>query len=624
MKKEKKGIKKKKVTRKIKRAFTLLELLAVIIILGLLILIAIPSVTKYISDSRKETYIDTARQYLKGAANLVNSGKFSMYDTSVTYYIPSTCIKLESGGESPYGGKFNPAYIVVTYDNETFNYFWMSRDNQNVGIKSPTSDKRLDTKLIETNVKVEDLRPIYGIDGREFIGVLDSNECTTSGITLTYPEKYATADGPITPAEPTEEDVYYNATLNKYYPTLQSAINAASSNQSLEVIKDIEENSQVIIPSTLKNFKIDFKSYGVNFHYTIQDPIINNGEIIFTNTSSEFNGNGSIGTWSPIINNGTIDIRGNMFLRGENEAIENHGTVNISGGEVIGYDADGMSNYGTINITGGEVDGYTRGVENYGTLNVTGGIVSGRMAIYNAQNATTNFGGNAAIRANETGIGNGGTLVITGGKIVASYPYSTYGIVNSGTATINNANISATTSGSGARSYGIKINSGTVTLNSGTVKASTSSSGYESFAIYNQGTFIMNDGEIIAQTHKSYGLDATGIYLTGNSICTVVSGKINGSEYGIETSGNYTLTIGKKDSTVNSNNPEIEGTSNNGIGIGLANTGTFNFYDGIVKGHRASDKSISGNAATTNYPNGYKLYKTYLNSVATAYLVQDN
>ena len=45
-----------------KKGFTLIELLAVIIILGVIMLIAIPSVTRYISDSRKNSYIDTARQ----------------------------------------------------------------------------------------------------------------------------------------------------------------------------------------------------------------------------------------------------------------------------------------------------------------------------------------------------------------------------------------------------------------------------------------------------------------------------------------------------------------------------------------------------------------------------------
>ena len=41
-----------------KKAFTLMELLAVIIILGLLMAIAIPSISKYIEQSRKKTYVN--------------------------------------------------------------------------------------------------------------------------------------------------------------------------------------------------------------------------------------------------------------------------------------------------------------------------------------------------------------------------------------------------------------------------------------------------------------------------------------------------------------------------------------------------------------------------------------
>ena len=53
-------------------------------------IIAIPSVTKYISDSRKEAYVDTAKEIVSGTRNVVNEGKLGIYDTNTTYYIPDT------------------------------------------------------------------------------------------------------------------------------------------------------------------------------------------------------------------------------------------------------------------------------------------------------------------------------------------------------------------------------------------------------------------------------------------------------------------------------------------------------------------------------------------------------
>ena len=176
--------KKKKVYNKKKKkkfnAFTLIELLAVIIILGILLLIAIPSVTRYIDDSRKESYILTAKQYVKGATNLVNKGKLNMFDTNTTYYIPAKCIKLESGGDSPYG-KFSPAYVVVTYSGDNHRYYWTSRDTSNVGIYISDVDK-LEPTLIKTGVK--EIQTDIGIGDRDYIVLMDDN-CTTEGITPT-------------------------------------------------------------------------------------------------------------------------------------------------------------------------------------------------------------------------------------------------------------------------------------------------------------------------------------------------------------------------------------------------------------------------------------------------------
>ena len=164
-----------------KNGITLLALLAVIIILGVLMLVAIPSVTSYIGNSRKEAYLDTIKQIIKGTTNLVNSGELDVYDTETTYYIPSTCIELETGGKSPYGGDFAPAYVLVTYNNESYDYYWMSRDEQGMGIKDPVQSNDLTIDDIISGIKQGEIEPNILIDGKSKVSVFD-NDCKTSTV----------------------------------------------------------------------------------------------------------------------------------------------------------------------------------------------------------------------------------------------------------------------------------------------------------------------------------------------------------------------------------------------------------------------------------------------------------
>ena len=158
-----------------KKGFTLIELLAVIIILGILMIIAIPSVTKYINDSRKSAYVDTAKEIISGARNLVNDGKLEMFDTDTTYYIDQECIGTENASKSPYGD-FTKAYVVVTYNGKGYDYYWTSVDDAGQGISKITKLEKLDTDSIESDLTGNDIPDSLGIDGRSKYMIIDKEQ----------------------------------------------------------------------------------------------------------------------------------------------------------------------------------------------------------------------------------------------------------------------------------------------------------------------------------------------------------------------------------------------------------------------------------------------------------------
>ena len=167
--------------RKRKRGFTIIELLAAIIILGILLIIAIPAISNYLDSSRSDSYVATAKNIMAAARNVVNEGKQSFYDTNVTYYIPTTCIKSENSNSSPYG-EFAPAYVIVNYssDGKGFEYYWISRDVEGFGVATPTKYDDLDAEDIVDGLKDTDIKTNRTIGARQYTYVF--NDDCTSGI----------------------------------------------------------------------------------------------------------------------------------------------------------------------------------------------------------------------------------------------------------------------------------------------------------------------------------------------------------------------------------------------------------------------------------------------------------
>ena len=179
-----------------KKGFTLIELLAVIIVLGIIMIIAVPSVTKYIRDSKNESYVDVARDIIRGASYFVSDNNMDIKDKDTTYYIDNKCIETSNSSKTPYG-EFTKAYVVVNYNDDGYDYYWTSVDDAGKGISKITSLDRLSGKNIESDLTDNDIPNSLGVDARNKVVVIDKQSNCEMSTSQQATAKVSAEDGNI-------------------------------------------------------------------------------------------------------------------------------------------------------------------------------------------------------------------------------------------------------------------------------------------------------------------------------------------------------------------------------------------------------------------------------------------
>ena len=109
------------------KGFTLIELLAVITIMGILMMVAIPSVSRTIENSRRDTFADVAKSYINtirssvladelecGTANKISVGTTpdEVYYYEIDTQAQGTIDLMESGGKSSWSNSDVSGYIT--------------------------------------------------------------------------------------------------------------------------------------------------------------------------------------------------------------------------------------------------------------------------------------------------------------------------------------------------------------------------------------------------------------------------------------------------------------------------------------------------------------------------------
>ena len=157
--------------------FPIIKFTIILIILGTAIYYYVPSIT-----SKKEEYISIAKNLMDSVENFAKRGNIKVKDTTITYYIPASCVSFHDELKTPYGN-LDEAYVIIIYNGKGYKTYWISKDSNKVGVPEITAYKDLNLDNIKHNIN--ELNTNIAIDDKENI-VVFNKDCSKSEKHLAY------------------------------------------------------------------------------------------------------------------------------------------------------------------------------------------------------------------------------------------------------------------------------------------------------------------------------------------------------------------------------------------------------------------------------------------------------
>ena len=155
--------------------FTLIELLAVITIMGILMVVAIPAVSRTIENSRRDTFKNTAQAYINAVKNAVAADEIACKQTAdATKNTAASALKtgsnyyyafdssansgtdlMEQGGKSSWGNSEVKGYVKINKSvadgRTTYSYSVHMVDAGGRGIGTETTEADLSRTSVKTS-----------------------------------------------------------------------------------------------------------------------------------------------------------------------------------------------------------------------------------------------------------------------------------------------------------------------------------------------------------------------------------------------------------------------------------------------------------------------------------------